>query len=51
MCLLQRRDLVECACFADIVIAERKERTKQLLVKAMSDWSGLRHLRASDVVV
>lgn len=45
MCLLQGRELVDCACFADVVIAEGKERTKRLLVRAMSDWSGFRYLR------
>lgn len=45
MCLIHGRDLVDCACFADVVLAEGKERTKQLLVKAMGDWSGFRYLR------
>ncbi|MFC7480869.1 hypothetical protein ACFQX7_13745 [Luedemannella flava] len=44
MCLLQGRDLIDCACFADVVMAEGKERMKALLVAAEHDWSGLRNL-------
>ena len=44
MCVVQGRDLTECACFRDVVIEEGKERVKELLAEALADWSGLRSL-------
>ncbi|HEV7825627.1 MAG TPA: hypothetical protein VGP02_12025, partial [Mycobacteriales bacterium] len=47
MCAIQGRVLVDCACFADVVMAEGKERMKELLQKAMGDWADFRHLPAA----
>jgi hypothetical protein len=41
LCLMDDRDLTECQCFIDLAVAETKERVNQILVAAMSDWTGL----------
>jgi hypothetical protein len=39
------RDLSKCECFIDLALAETKERVNQILVAAMSDWTGLARFR------
>ncbi len=41
LCVMDNRDLTTCDCFIDLALAETKERVNQILVAAMSDWSGL----------
>ena len=41
LCVMDDRDLTECECFIDLALAETQERVKQILVAAMSDWTGL----------
>ena len=41
LCAMEDRDLTECECFIDLALAETKERVKQILVAAMSDWVDL----------
>lgn len=41
ICVTNKVDITECQCFADLALAETKERVKQVLVTAMSDWPGL----------
>lgn len=41
LCVMDNRDLTECECFIDLALAETKERVKQILVAAMSDWADL----------
>jgi len=45
LCVMDDRDLTECECFIDLALAETKERVKQILVAAMSDWVGLAQFR------
>jgi hypothetical protein len=45
LCLMDGRDLTECECFVDLALAETKERVKQVLVAAMSDWVNLARFR------
>lgn len=41
LCVMDNRDLIACECFIDLALAETNERVKQILITAMSDWSGL----------
>jgi hypothetical protein len=41
LCVMDNRDLTKCQCFIDLALAETKERVNQILVAAMSDWTGL----------
>lgn len=41
LCVMDDADLTECQCFIDLALAETKERVNQILVAAMSDWTGL----------
>lgn len=41
LCVMDEGDLTECECFIDLALAETKERVKQILMAAMSDWVGL----------
>lgn len=41
LCVMDNRDLTTCECFIDLALAEAKERVNQILLAAMSDWSGL----------
>lgn len=41
LCVMDNRDLATCECFIDLALAETKVRVNQILVAAMSDWSGL----------
>lgn len=45
LCVMDNRDLTECECFIDLALAETMERVKQILVAAVSDWSGLARFR------
>jgi hypothetical protein len=45
LCVMDGRDLTKCECFRDLAIAETKERVKQMLVAAMSDWANLARFR------
>jgi hypothetical protein len=45
LCVMDDRDLTECECFIDLALAETKERIKQILVAAMSDWADLARFR------
>jgi len=49
LCVMDDRDLTECECFIDLALAETKERVKQILVAAMSDWAGLARFRLSPI--
>jgi hypothetical protein len=42
LCIMDGRDLTKCECFIDLALAETKERVNQILVGAISDWSGLK---------
>lgn len=41
LCVMDNRDLTKCECFIDLALAETKERVNQILIAAMSDWTGL----------
>jgi hypothetical protein len=41
LCVMDNRDLTRCECFIDLALAETKERVNQMLIAAMSDWTGL----------
>ena len=41
LCVMDDRELTECLCFIDLALAETKDRAGQILVAAMSDWTGL----------
>lgn len=41
LCLMDNRDLTKCECFIDLALAETKERVNQILIAAMSNWTGL----------
>jgi hypothetical protein len=41
LCVMDNRDLTTCECFIDLALAETKERVNQILVAAMSGWTGL----------
>jgi hypothetical protein len=41
LCVMDYRDLTKCECFIDLALAETKERVNQILIAAMSDWTGL----------
>jgi len=41
LCVMDNRDLTTCECFIDLALAETKERVNQILLAAMSSWSGL----------
>lgn len=41
LCLINDDDITKCQCFIDLALTETKERVKQILVSAMSDWSSL----------
>jgi hypothetical protein len=45
ICVMDGRDLTGCECFVDLALAETKERVKQILVAAMSDWADLSQFR------
>jgi hypothetical protein len=45
LCVMDGRDLAECACFIALALAETKERVNQILVSAMSNWAGLATFR------
>jgi hypothetical protein len=42
LCVMDNRDLTKCECFIDLALAETKERVKQILIAAMSDWTNLK---------
>ncbi|MFB6397070.1 hypothetical protein [Polymorphospora lycopeni] len=44
MCALDGRNLIDCACFQDVVIEEGKARVQELLGAAAQDWVELRLL-------
>jgi hypothetical protein len=48
LCTLDDRDLTKCQCFIDLALAETKERVRQILVAAMSDWTGLARFAPKD---
>jgi hypothetical protein len=39
LCLMNDDDITQCQCFRDLTLTETKERVRQILVSAMSDWS------------
>jgi hypothetical protein len=41
LCVTDNRDLTKCECFIDLALTETKERVNQILIAAMSDWTGL----------
>jgi hypothetical protein len=41
LCVMDNRDLTRCECFVDLALADAKERVNQILITAMSSWSGL----------
>jgi len=41
LCVMDNRDLAKCECFIDLALAETKERVNQILIAAMSGWTGL----------
>lgn len=41
LCLMGENDLTKCQCFIDLALSETKERVKQILIAAMSDWTHL----------
>ena len=45
LCVMDDRDLTKCECFIDLALAETKERVNQILIAAMSDWTGLARFR------
>ena len=45
LCVMDDRDLTECECFIDLALAETKERVKQILMAAVSDWADLARFR------
>jgi hypothetical protein len=45
LCVMDGRDLTKCECFIDLALAETRERVKQILVAAMSDWVNLGRFR------
>jgi len=45
LCVMDDRELTGCECFIDLALAESKERVKQILVAAMSDWASLARFR------
>jgi hypothetical protein len=47
MCLHAERGLTQCACFKDVVIAEGKERVKQLMLYSIENWQDLDQMRGS----
>lgn len=49
VCLVGNRELADCACLADVLKAEGKERVKKLIQAAVEDWRSL-PARMSDVV-
>lgn len=47
ICMAQGRQLSACACFADVVKAEGKDRVEKLIKAGTSDWINLHLVRAS----
>ena len=41
LCVMDGRDLARCECFVDLALTETKERVKQILICAMTDWTNL----------
>lgn len=46
MCLHAERPLVQCACFKDVVLAEGKDRIKQLMQYSIENWHELNRVTA-----
>jgi hypothetical protein len=44
ICVLQGKELARCSCFVDVVVAEGKERMRQIVVKAVDNWRELSEL-------
>lgn len=49
LCLVQDRAMSNCACFADVVKSEGKERVNDLVKSAATDWINLHALKPPDV--
>jgi hypothetical protein len=41
LCVMDGKSLEHCECFSDLALTETKERVKQILVAAMSNWTNL----------
>ena len=48
LCVMEGRELAKCECFVDLALTETKERVKQILVGAMSDWTNLARFKPND---
>jgi hypothetical protein len=46
LCVMDNRELTKCECFIDLALAETRERLNQILVTAMSSWTGLARFRS-----
>jgi hypothetical protein len=47
LCVMDGRELTKCECFIDLAKAATKERVNQILVAAMSDWTGLQRFAST----